>query len=76
MPELAGACAALRTGRRDAEARTLLGAFLARRTVEEAAALAATDPAALVPELRAAARALSPARERDLLHALRVARLA
>ncbi|MFF9199120.1 UL36 very large tegument protein [Streptomyces sp. NPDC014779] len=76
VPELAGACAALRTGRRDAEARALLGAFLARRTVEEAAALAATDPAALVPELRAAARALSPARERDLLHALRVARLA
>ncbi|MET8505294.1 UL36 very large tegument protein [Streptomyces sp. NPDC004787] len=76
VPELAGACAALRAGRRDAEARALLGAFLARRTVEEAAALAATDPAALVPELRAAARAQSPARERDLLHALRVARLA
>ncbi|WP_370415733.1 hypothetical protein [Streptomyces fradiae] len=75
VADLAGACAALRAVRRDAETHALLGAFLGRRTPEDAAALAAADPAALVPELRAAARALSPARERDLLHALRVAGL-
>lgn len=76
VAELAAACAALRAVSRDADAHALLGAFLGCRTPEDAAALAATDPAALVPELRAAARALSPARERDLLHALRVAGLA
>ncbi|MCX2184663.1 UL36 very large tegument protein [Streptomyces sp. SKN60] len=76
VAELAGACAALRAVHRDGETHALLGAFLGLRAPEDAAALAAADPAALVPELRAAARAVSPARERDLLHALRVAGLA
>ncbi|MFG2641957.1 UL36 very large tegument protein [Streptomyces sp. NPDC048370] len=74
--ELAGACAALRAEGHDREAQALLAAFLRVRTPEDAARLAAADPPGLVPQLRAAARTVSPARERDLLHALRVAGLA
>ncbi|MFJ3582675.1 UL36 very large tegument protein [Streptomyces sp. NPDC090127] len=73
--DLAGACAALRAEGHHREAQALLTAFLRVRTPEDAAQLAAADPDGL-PQLRAAARAVSPARERDLLHALRVAGLA
>ncbi|MCT4353079.1 UL36 very large tegument protein [Streptomyces sp. Je 1-79] len=74
--ELAGACAALHAEGHHREAHALLTAFLQARTPEDAAHLAAADPHVLVPQLRTAARALSPALERDLLHALRVAGLA
>ncbi|MEV1051910.1 hypothetical protein [Streptomyces sp. NPDC049887] len=60
-------------GRREADA--LLAAFLRVRTPEEGARLAAADPHRLVPQLLSAARAVSPGRERDLVHALRVAGL-
>ncbi|WP_432071787.1 hypothetical protein [Streptomyces wuyuanensis] len=60
-------------GRREGEA--LLTAFLRVRTPEEGARIAAADPPRLVPQLLSAARAVSPARERDLVHALRVAGL-
>ncbi|MFG3349960.1 UL36 very large tegument protein [Streptomyces sp. NPDC048018] len=73
--ELAGACAALHAEGHHAEVRALLTAFLRARTPEEAARLAGTDPDALTPPLLAAARAVSPARERDLVHALRVSGL-
>ncbi|MDT9691448.1 hypothetical protein Q5762_24505, partial [Streptomyces sp. P9(2023)] len=74
--ELAGACAALHAEGHHREAHALLTAFLRVRTPEDAAQLAAADPHGLVPQLREAARAVSPDRERDLLHALRVAGLA
>ncbi|MFD0369220.1 UL36 very large tegument protein [Streptomyces sp. NPDC127114] len=76
VEELAGACAALHAEGHRAEAQALLTAFLRARTPEDAARLAAADPAVLTPGLLAAARAVSPARERDLAHALRVAGLA
>ncbi|MFI8826203.1 UL36 very large tegument protein [Streptomyces sp. NPDC053431] len=76
VEELAAACAALEADGRHAEAQALLAAFLRARTLEEAAQLAAVDPPALTAGLVTAARAVSPARERDLLHALRVAGLA
>ncbi|MFJ9581325.1 UL36 very large tegument protein [Streptomyces sp. NPDC101191] len=72
VEELAGACAALHAEGHHAEAQALLTAFLRARTPEEAAHLAATDPNALGPALLAAARTVSPACERDLVHALRV----
>ncbi|MER7537763.1 UL36 very large tegument protein [Streptomyces sp. NPDC097704] len=74
--ELAGACAALRAEGHHREAHALLTAFVRVRTPEDAARLAAADPHGLVPPLLAAARAVSGARERDLLHALRVAGMA
>ncbi|MFF5285009.1 UL36 very large tegument protein [Streptomyces sp. NPDC013171] len=74
--ELAGACAALRAEGHHREAHALLTAFVRVRTPEDAARLAAADPHGLVPPLLAASRAVSGARERDLLHALRVAGLA
>ncbi|MEV4939291.1 UL36 very large tegument protein [Streptomyces zaomyceticus] len=74
--ELAGACGALRAEGHHREARALLTAFLRVRAPEDAARLAAEDPRGLVPQLLEAARAVSAARERDLLHALRVAGLA
>ncbi|MFB9436978.1 UL36 very large tegument protein [Streptomyces showdoensis] len=76
VEELAGACAALFAEGHQPEAQALLAAFLRVRTPEDAARLAALDPAALTPRLLSAARAVSPSRERDLLHALRVAGLA
>ncbi|MER8046652.1 UL36 very large tegument protein [Streptomyces sp. NPDC094032] len=76
VAELAGACAVLSAEGHHAEAQALLAAFLRARTPADAARLAALDPAALTPRLLAAARAVSPSRERDLLHALRVAGLA
>ncbi|MFI8519607.1 UL36 very large tegument protein [Streptomyces sp. NPDC085481] len=73
VEELAGACAALHAEGHHAEAQALLTAFVRARTPEDAARLTALDPPALAPQVLAAARAVSPARERDLLHALRVA---
>ncbi|MFF2777678.1 UL36 very large tegument protein [Streptomyces sp. NPDC058052] len=72
VEELAGAVAALVAERHDHEAHALLTAFIRVRTPEEAARLAAVDPALLVPRLGAAARGLSRADERALRHALRV----
>ncbi|MEU0405774.1 UL36 very large tegument protein, partial [Streptomyces sp. NPDC006197] len=74
--ELAGACAALRAEGHHREAHALLTAFVRVRAPEDAARLADADPHVLVPQLLAAAREVSPSRERDLLHALRVAGLA
>ncbi|GHG32186.1 UL36 very large tegument protein [Streptomyces zaomyceticus] len=76
VEELAGACGALRAEGHHREARALLTAFLRVRAPEDAARLAAEDPRGLVPQLLEAARAVSAARERDLLHALRVAGIA
>ncbi|MGW6540453.1 UL36 very large tegument protein [Streptomyces sp. NPDC055051] len=73
VEELAGAVAALVAEGHDREAHALLTAFLRVRTPEEAARLAAVDPALLMPRLGAAARDLSPADDRALRHALRVA---
>ncbi|MFH9727394.1 UL36 very large tegument protein [Streptomyces sp. NPDC017254] len=74
--ELAGACAALRAEGHHREARSLLTAFVRVRAPEDAARLAAEDPRGLAPRLLEAARSVSAARERDLLHAFRVAGLA
>ncbi|WP_411072625.1 UL36 very large tegument protein [Streptomyces sp. cmx-4-25] len=76
VEELAGACAALRAGEHHREAHALLTAFVRVRAPEDAARLAGADPRGLVPQLLDAARSVSAARERDLLHALRVAGLA
>ncbi|WP_426367073.1 UL36 very large tegument protein [Streptomyces sp. E-08] len=76
VEELAGACAALRAEDHHREAHALLTAFVRVRAPEDAARLAGEDPHGLVPQLLAAARAVSASRERDLLHALRVAGLA
>ncbi|MBT2443590.1 UL36 very large tegument protein, partial [Streptomyces sp. ISL-36] len=76
VEELAGACAALQAEGHHREAHALLTAFVRVRTPEDAARLASADPHGLVPQLLHAARAVSPARERDVLHALRVAGLA
>ncbi|WP_426404487.1 UL36 very large tegument protein [Streptomyces sp. R-07] len=75
VEELAGACAALHAEDHHREAHALLTAFVRVRAPEDAARLAAADPHGLAPQLLAAARAVSPSRERDLLHALRVAGL-
>ncbi|MFF8378754.1 UL36 very large tegument protein [Streptomyces sp. NPDC015661] len=76
VDELAGACAALHAEEHHREAHALLTAFVRVRAPEDAARLAGADPHGLVPQLLAAARAVSASRERDLLHALRVAGLA
>ncbi|MFE5732650.1 UL36 very large tegument protein, partial [Streptomyces sp. NPDC056528] len=76
VEELAGACAALRAEEHHREAHALLTAFVRVRAPEDAARLAGADPRGLVPQLLDAARSVSAARERDLLHALRVAGLA
>ncbi|MFE8940830.1 UL36 very large tegument protein [Streptomyces sp. NPDC007872] len=76
VEELAGACAALRAEEHHREAHALLTAFVRVRAPEDAARLAGADPRGLVPQLLHAARAVSATRERDLLHALRVAGLA
>ncbi|MEX0167627.1 UL36 very large tegument protein [Streptomyces sp. LMG1-1-1.1] len=76
VEELVGACAALRAEGHHREAHELLTAFVRVRAPEDAARLAGADPRGLVPQLLDAARAVSASRERDLLHALRVAGLA
>ncbi|MFD7623273.1 hypothetical protein ACFV6W_41975, partial [Streptomyces sp. NPDC059802] len=71
--EIADAVAALERAGHGAQAQALLGAFIRVRTPQDAARVAAGDARRLVPRLLAAARAVSPARERDVVHALRVA---
>ncbi|MFJ9679029.1 hypothetical protein ACIRP2_13325 [Streptomyces sp. NPDC101194] len=73
--EITDAVAALDRAGRRRQAQALLGAFIRVRTPQDAARVAAGDPHRLVPQLLAAARAVSPTRERDLVHALRVAGL-
>ncbi|MCX4735813.1 hypothetical protein [Streptomyces sp. NBC_01363] len=74
--EIADAVVALERAGHGAQAQALLGAFIRVRTPQDAARVAAGDPPRLVPRLLAAARAVSPARERDVVHALRVAGIA
>ncbi|WP_225802239.1 UL36 very large tegument protein [Streptomyces sp. NK15101] len=76
VEELASACAALHAEAHHREAHALLAAFVRVRAPEDAARLAGVDPHGLVPQLIAAAREVSASRERELLHALRVAGLA
>lgn len=71
--EIADAVAALDRAGRGPQARALLGAFVRVRTPQDAARVAESDPGRLVPQLLAAAREVSGARERDVVHALRVA---
>lgn len=71
--EIADAVAALDRAGRSAQARALLGAFVRVRSPQDAARAAESDPRHLVPQLLAAARTVSVARERDVEHALRVA---
>ncbi|MFD4030732.1 hypothetical protein ACFWVP_09375 [Streptomyces sp. NPDC058637] len=74
--EIADAVVALDRAGREPEARALLGAFVRVRTAEDAARIAEGGPRHLVPQLLAAAREVSAAREWDLVHALRVAGIA
>ncbi|MGW2843071.1 hypothetical protein ACWCWD_35440 [Streptomyces sp. NPDC001493] len=74
--EIADAAVALDLAGREAEAEELLGAFVRVRSPHEAARIAGAGPAHLVPQLLAAARRVSAAREWDLVHALRVAGVA
>jgi hypothetical protein len=55
--------------------RALLDAYVRVRAPEEAARSAAPEPRTLAPLLLEAARGVSDARYRDLVHALRVAGL-
>ncbi|MFE7773360.1 UL36 very large tegument protein [Streptomyces sp. NPDC057445] len=71
--EIADAVLALDEAGGRSESSALLTAFVQVRTAEEAARIAAPDPRRLVPQLLSAARAASRERERDLVHALRVA---
>ncbi|MFE4370342.1 hypothetical protein ACFRMN_19260 [Streptomyces sp. NPDC056835] len=73
VEEISDAVLALGEAGRGHEARALLSAFVQARTPEDAVLIAAPDPRRLVPQLIDAARAVSVARERDLVHALRVA---
>ncbi|MFJ6755573.1 hypothetical protein ACIQNK_11205 [Streptomyces sp. NPDC091273] len=74
--EVADAALALGDAGRVREADALLCAFVRVRTAEEAAGLARRDPQWFVPRLLQAARALPGSRQRDLVHALRVAGIA
>ncbi|MFD7430544.1 hypothetical protein ACFV6Z_26395 [Streptomyces sp. NPDC059818] len=71
--EIADAVVALDRAGRGPQAQALLGAFVRVRTPQDAARIAEGDPRHLVPQLLAAARGVSEARERDVVHALRVA---
>ncbi|MFJ4855526.1 hypothetical protein [Streptomyces sp. NPDC088730] len=71
--EIADAVTALDRAGRGPQAQALLGAFVRVRTPQDAARVAEGDPRRLVPRLLAAARGVSEARERDVVHALRVA---
>ncbi|MFE9724023.1 hypothetical protein ACFYQ5_10610 [Streptomyces sp. NPDC005794] len=74
--EIADAVLALDRAGLEPEARALLGAFVRVRTPQDAARIAEGGPRHLVPQLLAAAREVSVAREWDLVHALRVAGIA
>lgn len=74
--ETAAAVLALAEGGSGAHAWALVDAVVRFRAPEEAARLAGQAPDRLVPLVLAAARAASPDREADLVHALRVAGLA
>ncbi|MFB7552145.1 hypothetical protein [Streptomyces sp. NPDC056154] len=74
--EITDAVLALDRAGRRRQAQALLGAFIRVRTPQDAARVAAGDPHRLVPQLLAAARAVSPTKERDVAHALRVAGIA
>lgn len=74
--EIADAVVALDQAGLEPEARALLGAFVRVRTAQDAALIAEGGPSHLVPQLLAAAREVSAAREWDLVHALRVAGIA
>ncbi|WP_392673725.1 hypothetical protein [Streptomyces sp. LN785] len=74
--EIADAVLALDRAGLAPEAQALMGAFVRVRTPQDAARIAEGDPRQLVPQLLAAARAVSPEREWDLVHALRVAGIA
>ncbi|MEV7405677.1 hypothetical protein AB0N93_35470 [Streptomyces sp. NPDC091267] len=74
--EIADAVVALDRAGRGPQAQALLGAFVRVRTPQDAAKIAESDPRHLVPQLLAAARGVSGARERDVVHALRVAGIA
>lgn len=74
--EIADAVAALDRAGLEPEARALMGAFVRVRTPQDSARIAEGGRNHLVPQLLAAAREVSAARERDLLHALRVAGVA
>lgn len=71
--EIADAVVALDRAGRAPQAQALLGAFVRVRTPQDAARIAERDPRHLVPQLLVAARGVSEARERDVVHALRVA---
>ncbi|MFF4245655.1 hypothetical protein ACFYY2_14435 [Streptomyces sp. NPDC001822] len=71
--EIADAVVALDRAGLEPEARALLGAFVRARTPQDAARVAEGGPPHLVPQLLAAAREVSAAREWDIVHALRVA---
>ncbi|MFE7752540.1 hypothetical protein [Streptomyces sp. NPDC057428] len=71
--EIADAVVALDRAGLEPEARALLGAFVRVRSPQDAARVAEAAPGHLVPQLLAAAREVSAAREWDLVHALRVA---
>ncbi|WP_371618672.1 hypothetical protein [Streptomyces sp. NBC_00454] len=73
--EIAEAALALGEAGRAHEADTLLEAFVRVRTAEESARLARRDPQWFAPRLLRAAEAVSRTHHRDLLHALRVAKL-
>ncbi|MFF5899120.1 hypothetical protein ACFY8O_24810 [Streptomyces argenteolus] len=74
--EIADAVVALGQAGLEFEARALLGAFVRVRTPQDAARVAEGGPGHLVPQLLAAAREVSAAREWDVVHALRVAGIA
>ncbi|MEV5603929.1 hypothetical protein AB0L33_21030 [Streptomyces sp. NPDC052299] len=73
--EIADAATALERAGRGPLAQLLLGAFVRVRSPQEAAEVASVDPPRLAPQLLAAARTVSEARERGVEHALRVAGL-
>ncbi|QXE34021.1 hypothetical protein KQY30_06675 [Streptomyces sp. GMY02] len=74
--EITDAVLALGGAGRAHEARALLSAFVQARAPEDAVLVVAPDPQRLVPQLIEAARDVSVARERDVVHALRVAGIA
>ncbi|AXE23726.1 hypothetical protein C0216_09840 [Streptomyces globosus] len=73
--DIAQAATALLDAGREREADAVLEAFVRARTAEDAARTARRDPDRLVPRLLRAAEAVSAGHRRDLVHALRVAKL-